>query len=472
MYPTESNQVLSLSLASLPAPFCFGQHPDFEKDFKEHRKRAHRYKKGGDLKELDETIMGRRISLSELADSRHPEVFIIPRNRFLCVVDEWNDPIGFERTIFPFSSTDFYVDRHEKEGSLFYELDHADPFFRLGGISQLGYLVPPRPEDWDKSVRVAYTVPQFFHTRWVHSLLAAILMEVILARNGFSKEERAPLVLTAGCHDIGTPAGGDSIKRVDPKGLDEEENFAWVLGRYGLAEKWAKQFGLDLVLAKEWVRNQGVFGRLLDVIDKMAYTALDCYYLGLMRPGEIKNLCRRYPLIMDVWQDIQFTPDRTRFFFTRPERLFRFLLLRAYEYQELLFNPYSRALDLFLKKLVKPLYKKGIITKEQLLTDDDKWLERVLTGHYPEEIKCYIEPEELSYKKFDTLQERKEYCKKFKIKVDHAERIAGFNTGLNWLTFKDGKVIPLRQAVSRAKIRLLKEVMASAQGYYVYYKRP
>ena len=163
---------------------------------------------------------------------------------------------------------------------------------------------------------------------------------------------------------------------------------------------------------------------------------------------------------------------RTRFFFTRPERLFRFLLLRAYEYQELLFNPYSRALDLFLKKLVKPLYKKGIITKEQLLTDDDKWLERVLTGHYPEEIKCYIEPEELSYKKFDTLQERKEYCKKFKIKVDHAERIAGFNTGLNWLTFKDGKVIPLRQAVSRAKIRLLKEVMASAQGYYVYYKRP
>ena len=452
MHPTE--EVLMLS--SSPAPFGFGQHPKFERSFRRHKKRF---------------SLGEEIPLSELSDSRHPEVFIIPRDRFLYVVDDWGDAIGFERTTFPFSSTDFYVDR-DKESGLFYELDHSDPFYRLGGISQLGYLVPPRPEEWDKEVTIAYTVPQFWHTRWVHSLLVAILMELILARNGFSREERAPLVLTAGCHDIAIPAGGDSIKRVDPKGLDEEENFAWVLDRYGLAEKWAKQFGFDLVLAKEWIRGQGVFGRLLDTIDKMAYTALDCYYLGGTRPGEVRNLCLKHPLIMDVWQDIQFTPDRTEFVFTQPERLFRFLLLRAYEFQELLFNPYSRTLDLFLKKLVKPLYRKGIITGEQLLTGDDEWLRQVLTQYYPDEVKCYIEPEELSWKKFDTAQERREFCKKFKITVDHSEHITGFTTGLNWLVENKGEIVPLRKAISRRKVELLEAVKAWTVGYHVYYKRP
>jgi len=302
--------------------------------------------------------------------------------------------------------------------------------------------------------------------------LVAILIELILARNGFSQEERAPIVLTAGCHDIATPAGGDSIKRVDPKSLHEEEGFAWVLERHGLSQRWAEQFGFNLAVAKDWVKGKRLFGRLLDATDKLAYTALDCYYVGLQRPGQIRNLCLKYPLIMDVWQDIQFTPDRSRFFFTQTERLFQFLLLRAYEFQELLFNPYSRTLDLFLKKLVRPLYKRGIITKEQLLTQSDEWFERTLNKYYPQEIKCYIEPEELAWKKFATARERQEFCQKSGVKVDHLERIAGFTTGLDWLTFKGGKIIPLRQAVSRTKVRLLEEVMASTRGYYVYYKRP
>ena len=453
MYPTDSDVLV---LPSSPAPFGFGQHPKFERSFRKH---------------LKHFSFGKETSLSQLANPRHPEVFIISRDRFLYVVDEWGDAIGFERTILHFSSTDFYVDR-DTEGGLFYELDHAEPFYRLGGISQLGYLVPPRPEEWDKNVNVLYTVPQFSHTRWSHSLIVAILMEISLARNGFSQRERVPMVLTAGCHDIATPAGGDSIKRVDPKNLHEEESFAWVLLRYGLAQRWAEKFGFDLSLAQDWVKGKGTFGRLLDVLDKIAYTSLDCYYLGAMRQGKIQKLGLKYPLIIDVWQDIRLTSDKTDIFFTCPERLYRFLLLRAFEHQELLFNPYSRALDLFLKKLVQPLYRKGIITKEQLLTHDDEWLRQVLTQYYPDVIKCYIEPEELTHRKFDTARERKEYCKKFKVKVDHAEHLSGFNSGLDWLTQKEGEIMPLRQAISKAKIRLLEEVVTSTRGYYIYYKRP
>ena len=414
------------------------------------------------------TLFGEEMSLLNFADASHPEVFVIPRDRYLFVVDEWGDAIGFERTVFPFSSTDFYVDA-EKEG-VFQELLKSNAFFRLGKIEQLGYLVPPRPEEWDKNISIAYLVPQFHHTRWIHSLIAAILMELILSREVFSREERAPMVLAAGYHDVATPAGGDSIKRVNPESLSEEKNFAWILEYYGLAERWKKQFGFNLALATNWVQGRGVIGNLLDVVDKISYTALDCYYLGLIREGQVRNLCLSHPLVMDVWQDIRFTPDRTNFAFCDPERLFWFLLLRAYEYQEFLFNPYSRALDLFLKRLVQPLYEKGMITKEQLLTHGNDWLQQVLSEYYPQEVKCYIEPEELSWTKLRTAKEQQEFCQKLGDRVDHTEHITGFSTGLDWLVFNKERTVALRKIIDREKIDLLEEVVASTQGYYVYFR--
>lgn len=449
------------------APSSFGQHPDFERNFKECRARAYTHFEEG---QFDKTIFGEEISLSSLADSRHPEVFVIPRDRYLFIVDEWDDAIGFERVIFPFSSTDFYVDT-EREG-IFQELLKSDAFFRLGKIEQLGYLVPPRPEEWDKEIKVSYTAPQFHHTRWCHSLLTAILMELVLARNGFSKIERAPMVLAAGCHDIATPAGGDSVKRVDPEALGEVKNFAWVLKHHGLAERWSNQFGFDLSLATDWVKSKGAIGKLLNALDKISYVALDCYYLGLQREGQIRDLCIRHPLIMDLWQDIRFTPHRTSFGFSEPERLFQFLLLKAYEYQEFLFNPYSRALDLFLKKMTQPLYEKGVITKKQLLTQGNDWLLQVLSEHYPQQIKWYIEPEELSWRKFSTPEKQQEFCSQMGDRIDHLERITGFPTGLDWPVFhrQRKRIVSLRQAISQKKIELLEEIVTSVQGYYVYFR--
>ncbi|MDO8424834.1 MAG: HD domain-containing protein [bacterium] len=459
---------------SSPAPFGFGMHPELAKSTKKSREDLDRHLSKKNFDEAYQIMMGREISLAELADPRHPEVFIIPRDRSLSVVDEFRDHIGFERTNFPFSSTDFYAELDEHEGTLFYELSHSPAWFRLNGISQLGYLVPPRPEDWNKDIEISYLAPTFPHTRGLHSLLTAILMELILARNGFSFSERAPAVLTAGYHDVATPAGGDSIKRVDPRGLDEEENFSWVLRYYGLPERWAK-FGFDLALAQEWVKNRGMFGRLLDVIDKLCYAAIDCYHVGWERPGLIRDFCLKHPLVMDVWQDIRFTPDKTCFGFIDPERLFNFLMLRAYEFHELLYNPYSRAMDLFLKKLTVPLYKKGIITKEQLLTCDNFWLETTLSRYYPDKIKAVIDPEKLAWKRFADRREWKEFqnvCLKDG-NLDHADQLRRFNTGLDWPIFS-GKgnpgLIPLRETLKKEQIGLLEEIACAREGYYVYYR--
>ena len=447
------------------APFSFGRHPDFKGSFKAHKRFVYRCIKEG---RFDVSLAGFKIDLKNIADPRHPEVFVIPRNGYFCAVDEIGDEVGFEKTDFPFSSTDFYADVHEP--GLFYDLWHAGAFGRLNWINQLGYLVPPRPEEWDRKVRISYTLPQFFNNRLMHSLLVAMMAEVILARNGFSKEERDPRVLTAGGHDIATPAGGDSIKRVDPKGLDEEENFSWMLKHYGLDKLWSEKYGFDLTTAQRWVKGEEIFGQLLDAIDKMCYTALDCYQLGLVRAGNIRTHCLQHPLVMDVWQDIQFTPDRTTFAFSDPERLFLFLLLRAYEHQDLLLNPYSRTLDLFLKKLVKPLYKRGIITKEQLLTENDGWLHNILSKYYPREVTWIIEPEEFIWARFKTREEQRDFCAKLGSSVDHTDCVFEFSTCLDWPILKRGEIVPLWRVISQDKVELLEEIANSTRGYYVYYR--
>lgn len=461
MHPTDIDQQ-KLLISSPPAPFSFGYHPNFERSYNEFWQRP----SGNRLEDIEKI----EVPLSRFVDSRHPEVFVIPRDRFIIILEmEGGEPVGPGRMILPFSSTDFCVDL-EEEG-LFYEFNRSEAFFRLMGISQLGYLVPPRPEEWDKSQLISYLRPTFHHSRWEHSLLAAVIMEVILARNGFPPEERNSVVLTAGSHDIAIPAGGDSVKRVDPKNLDEEKNFSWVLEHYGLTKRWAKQFGFNIALAQDWVRGKWMSGKLLDVVDKICYTALDCYHVGFQRPSQIRNFCLKHPLVMDVWQDIRFIPDHTNFAFSQPENLYWFLLLRAYEFQEFLYNPYSRALDLFLKKLTQPLYRAGIITKEKLLTCNDSWLEQILSQYYPEEIKWIIEPEEISWEKFETEKGQREFCAKLGNRVDHAEHLVGPSTGLDWLVSDQGKIVPLRRVISQEKIKILEDVCASTRGYYVYYKR-
>lgn len=446
------------------APFRFGQHPRFESSFKKHRREEFRkLRKGGFYSE----------NIVLLANiPRAGRVYLVPRDQDIEVVDEFGDVIAvgnLDKAMFPFSSYDFYADIYDDEDEYFKEL-RSKPFFRLGGISQLGYLVPPRPDGWEADIRIVYLVPHFAHTRWAHSRLVAFLTEVILAGNGFTEEERFPIDLTAAYHDIAIPAGGDSVKRVDIRGLDEEENFEWVLRYYGLVEKW-KKYGFDIEKAKEWVKGLGLFGRLLDVVDKMAYTALDCYQIGLSQPCKIRSFGLQNPLVMDVWQDLRFNEDRSDFAFTDPDRLFRFLLFRAYEHLEVLMNPYARALDFFLQKLIQPLYKQGILTREQLLTQDDQWLHGVLRDCYPEKsVWAIIEPELLSWKKFDSFKDFKKFCAENK-DTDHTEHIRGFNTGLNFGVYSGNRIVSAKESFSKEQIKELKEVNRQVKGYYVYYAK-
>ncbi len=253
-------------------PKGFGQYPYFRpssRSYQRNQRRKHR-------KDSDYSF-GAVVSLERFFNPSHPAVYIIPRDRPLKVVDEDGDNIGIGRIVFPFSSNDFFIDWDRKD-SIFEELYQTNIFWRLEGIRQLGYLVPPEPEDWGSKLGILYLIPIFPHTRWIHSVAVGAMAEIILARNNLDAQERAPVVLTAACHDIAIPAGGDSVKRVDPAGLDEEDSFLWLLRHYKLDRRW-KKFGFDPKMAIQWVKGKGHFGWLIDALDKISYTAFDCFHL-------------------------------------------------------------------------------------------------------------------------------------------------------------------------------------------------
>ena len=458
----------ALQILSGGWPKDFGAHPSYMPSLKSYRRnwRKEISRNKGVLPVRHP--FAATCHLKDLFNPLHPSVYIIPRNRPLEVLDDYEDNIGILRTSLSFSSTDFYANE-DLEGSVFKELYENNYFWRLGGIHQLGQLVPGRPDNLDPRVQISYLIPMFPHTRFMHCWLVAIFAEILLARYGFSQEERNPIVLGIACHDIAMPAGGDSIKRIDRKNLDEEDSFLWFLDHSGLDEKWKKQFNFDAKAAESWIKGEGEFGRFLDVLDKISYTALDCYYLGGVSNGNVRRSCLENPLVMDIWQDVRIKDEKV--FFVDPDRLFNFLLLRGYEHTDLLLNPYSRVVDFYLEHLVRPLYEQGKITREQLLSNNDSWLYQQLETHYPGEVKYLFEPEIFGWRTFKTAKKRDGFAGKLGDKFYCKEDIKPFKTGLDWLVEHKGELVPLCGLLPSDKIATLEGLSKSVAGFKVYYKK-
>ncbi|MDD5039619.1 MAG: hypothetical protein PHY34_00545 [Patescibacteria group bacterium] len=441
----------------------FGLHPRFHKTFA-------RAMRDGRRLPVEKWEARYQQPIAAYRDPRHPFVCVLPRSAFCQYVDDCGDCIGGTQSLW-FSSTDFYVDMSDKPGAVFAQFHH--PLFeRLWSVSELQFLVPPYPTDKEDG-ELVFITPPFSHSRGEHCLLAAAIAEVLLARAGFSTEERAAFVLAMGYHDIAMPAGGDSVKRVSPDELDEEKNFASLLEQTGLAAAWKQQFGFSLDAAAAWVRNEGMLGLLLDIIDKISYVSMDCYSHGLLFNGNVRKHCSRHPLFLDVWRDIRFTPDRQRFAFLYPDRLFDFLLARAYEYQELLFNPAARFLDFHLTNLVRPLYETGRITKDQLLSWSDGQLECCLEAHYGEAAVhlSVINAANYQWQRFDTQEELIDFWGTLGKSFDHVETISGFNPNLEWPVYAANgtDIVPARERLTPAQISELETIVKATRGNFIYW---
>lgn len=457
-------------------PRGFGVSPDWLKAIDEG------YREDITMEESFRAFVGEELRLNEFFNPLHPSVQIIPANRPIWLVDERGSVIGPDiHYRLPFSNSSFVVDP-EEDNWVFGEASQ-DALWRLRGVRQLGYLTLPYYAEKDEVV-VTVPMPAFHHVRYQHVLLSAILAEIILARAGFSKTERAAIVLTVLYHDVATPAGGDSTKRVDKLKLDEERNFGLIIRSYRLLENWQEKFGFDLKTASAWVRNEGMFGLFLDICDKMSYVAMDFDALGSFYNGAVRDFGLAEPLFMDVWEDLTFSPDRQRFAFQNPNRLYNFIKARALEHIELLCNPSSRVMDFLHQKLISPLYQQGAITRRDLLTWTDWQLEESLKRHYresfedslkkhrqgqPEIFPIFNSSDEWEWRKFETEEQLKQFISRHS-GIDHTEKIKRFNPGLDWPVWSGAKIVPLRELLLPEQLEEIEYLSQLFQGYYAYWR--
>ncbi|MFA6534022.1 MAG: HD domain-containing protein [Patescibacteria group bacterium] len=394
------------------------------------------------------------------------------------IIDE-ADPLAI--SFVPHSGVNYIV----LEDGLIEELCRALKVFRLRNIRQLGFLHDPIFDD-DLSGRLVLK-DRFCHTRYAHSLDVMVLATLMGVNCGLGQDDLLHLRVAALTHDVMTPAGGDTIKFIDPAGLNEETNYYQLL----VGPAWQKLETKHALSAERLiaiVKNQGVLGELLDLADKIAYVAFDSWvyqhrYDGLdvincsgIFSGQklIIDLLQRQPFICGLWDAVRVIDNRA--VVTDALRLGDFLKLRALLCRHFYYHPGTRFEEATTATLAGYLYGTGQLTKDDLLEKTDDYLDRVMADflelrhyNYPDVI---IHPGLAQVEEFadqeSARQREQELVELGNVFCCTEDFSRGFKTGANLLTQQDGQVMPLAEAQPRLAAELA-ELSRFSQPYRVYW---
>ncbi|MCX6722267.1 MAG: hypothetical protein NTY04_03730, partial [Candidatus Staskawiczbacteria bacterium] len=271
--------------------------------------------------------------------------------------------------------------------------------FRLSRVKQLSFLHDPVLRETDRSAGCL----MFDHTRYLHSLDAYVLGNLVFANNqraienwcheaGINWAQLENSFRTAVIsHDALTPAGGDSVKLIDPQAFDEETHFSELL----VGDEWEsfeKRWNVNGGLIASIVRGEGLLGSILDLVDKTSYIARDAaaYYMMPMtkdsfrrRPYSSTGYCAVNDLLSSagnvcgLWESAKVIAGKL--VIGDVGRLEKFLILRALLFRELYYNPASRFFEYLVGKgVIKYLYDRKQITRQELLANGDEWVHNLV----------------------------------------------------------------------------------------------
>lgn len=251
---------------------------------------------------------------------------------------------------------------------------------RLRRIKQLSFLHDPVGKSTDRSVKGM----MFDHTRYLHVTDVVTVANLIGSNIGLGGSLLNTLNTAAFTHDTLTPAGGDSVKLVDPAAFDEDAHYPELL----VGEEWEayrNRYGIDRDILVNTINGEGLLGRILDIADKSSYLARDTVaYLGA-KQVERKYFDAAYCTIAELVEDDQNICAMWESAYRRGDslvfgdvdRLKKFLTLRALIFRHLYYNPMSRFFEYLVGNgVVKYLYRNGLVTRDDLLREDDHWIER------------------------------------------------------------------------------------------------
>lgn len=255
---------------------------------------------------------------------------------------------------------------------------------RLSGIRQLGYLhdpVIPAPAG-----DLMYGT-DFTHTRYSHVLDVGALALLMGTNNRLASAALHTLRVAALTHDALTPAGGDTIKLIDPAAFDEDAHYGELLRNYEWSELRIR-YAIDPEVLIATVQGRGALGKILDIADKISYVARDAYvYVTRYAPdgptvypegyADIQRLILEYPDICTLWDSVRIIDDVP--VFMDADRLARFLELRVLLFRNLYYHHGARFREFLLAAVVaRHLYETGTITRADLLRMTDEELNHAI----------------------------------------------------------------------------------------------
>jgi hypothetical protein len=306
------------------------------------------------------------------------------------------------------------------------------------------------------------------------------IAKVIAYNNDFPERRTNELSVASLSHDAGTPAGGDSVKLVDFEALDEDKNYPSIIKDIDWADM--KPYGVRKSEVVKAVQGKGVLGEILDIADKLAYIARDlekCWHhlavgleedqLGLRT---LTGLVERHPYVSGIWDSVIVREGHACF--TNLPRLVAFLKVRVLMFRELYYHPVSRFGEYLISRiLVKTLYDRGALTKDELLQMSDHGLVGRLNDEFGTGYVIDLCSEGIAKcESFRTLEEAQAFRRSLQNRgniftmLDDDRRM--IKTGINLHVLTDNGVKPLHEA-DPGSTQELREMAAMLPMVRVYY---
>lgn len=299
------------------------------------------------------------------------------------LTSEYFEPLALVLRFYPGLDFCFGV----QSSGLIHEVAIALGVFRLENIRQLSFLTHPRRAGTSPSPERSLG---FNHSRYLHSLVVMATASLIGRQVGLSQYDLIHLQVAGLTHDVLTPAGGDTIKDIDPETFNEDIHYSELFIDNKKWESVREKYDLNEELLAEIIRGEGILGRILDIADKTSYVAHDCDAYLESRSGEESadhGISLLYDMLRSLGDRACALWDCVRLrgsdiVITDAKRLAGFLKLRAMMFRYLYYDLSARSYGHFLTTvIVESLYQSGEITKEALLkmndNDLDAFLDRV-----------------------------------------------------------------------------------------------
>jgi hypothetical protein len=281
------------------------------------------------------------------------------------------------------------------KGQFFQELVDTFNLHRLCGIKQLAFLRHPV-----LGIQTSPTHKHFPHTRYTHSLDVGVLMGIFLEILSVQKMKEgrrdqmyffdfSKTAMVAGfLHDILTPAGGDTMKTIDPMGFDEDTHFNEIFTELQ-CKNFFEKHNIDTNLLYGTVLNKGLLGKFLNIADKIAYVSRDVFYYtgghtkhdhsAIQDEGfqAINQLITEQKYITSLWRNITLIKGEPCFKgFQVVQKVGAFMQLRARMFKHMYYHEQAQFPERALAWFVMNEMYNTTITRSDLLSMQDRELEK------------------------------------------------------------------------------------------------